>query len=364
MVLSPGQSVFISPTAFKESISARGLTELIQSWLFNQGFRNLTSFPGSDGGNGFLDSLSAGLDGRFIQINIPMIGAKTHIQEQVFLFDEGKKAAIETASAIGLERIPPGKRNPLTCHSGPLGFAIKTLKASVPNLSEIWIGVGGTATVDLGAGLLHELGFMFLDRDGNRVNPVPSDFNRISKLVPPAEQFPRLVFHFDVHVPSKPGQGSFIRTYGPQKGLLPEGVSLIERETDRLADQFNLDLSLTGAGGGLGLFPSRFLSSEFIHGTARISGLKAFSDRFARADLYITGEGRLDSQSLQGKWVSAFLKTEKPVLCICGSAETGLDLPQNWTVVPLDQVEPDREKSIRQVKPLIRRILGNLVSGT
>lgn len=364
MVLSPDSRIFISPTSFKESITARGLTELIQSWLFNQGFRNLTSFPGSDGGNGFLDSLSAGLDGRFIQINIPLIGAKTHIQEQVFLFDEGKKAAIETASVIGLERIPPGKRNPLTYHSGPLGYAVKTLTASFPDLSEIWIGVGGTATVDLGAGLLHGLGFLFLDGDGNRVNPVPSDFNRISKLVPPAEQFPRLVFHFDVHVQSKPGRGSFARVYGPQKGLFSEGISQIERETVRMADQFNLDLSLTGAGGGLGLFPSRFLSAEFVHGTARISGLKAFSDRFTQADLYITGEGRLDSQSLQGKWVSAFLKTEKPVLCICGSSETGLDLPPNWTVFSLDRLEPDREKAIRQVKPLIRRILGSLVSGT
>ncbi|MBN8706406.1 MAG: glycerate kinase [Bacteroidetes bacterium] len=361
MLLSPEKNIFISPTAFKESLSARGLSEFIQSYLFNRGFRNLSYFPGSDGGNSFLEALSAGYEGKFVKIQIPLIAARTTVDENIFLFNDEKTAAIETASVIGLERVPLAKRHPLQLNSKPLGIAIRKIQSLFPSVSKVWIGLGGTATIDLGAGLLEGLGFQFLDESGKQISAIPSNFDQISSVVPSSEPVPELHFYYDVKVPIRSESGSFIRVYGPQKGLEPKEVTVLEKSSARLINLFGLNSLLTGAGGALALFPEKVLKTKFLPGTKEISALHSFKTQFEKADIIITGEGRLDSQSFQGKWVTAFLDSEKPVLCLCGQVESGLKLPQNWIVASISELESDPEKSKQQVKSHLRTLLDRYI---
>lgn len=361
MLLSPEKSIFISPAAFKECLSARGLSEFIQSYLFNRGFKNLNYFPGSDGGNSFLEALSAGFDGKFVKIPIPLIAGHSTFEENIFIFSDKKTVAIETASVIGLERVPVPKRHPLQLNSMPLGVAIRKVQSLFPEVSEIWIGLGGTATIDMGAGLLEGLGFCFLDESGQTVKPIPENFDRINSILPSPDPVPDLHFFYDVKVPVRSESGSFIRVYGPQKGLKLSDIPTLEKSAARLINLFGLNSLLTGAGGGLALFPEKYLKTRFFHGTREISHLEKFTSKLEKADLIITGEGRLDSQSIQGKWVTAFLNTEKPVLCLCGQVETGLKLPPNWTIASISELETDTEKAKQQAKSHLRTLLDRFI---
>lgn len=361
MLLAPEKNIFISPAAFKECLSARGLCEFIQSYLFNRGFNNLNFFPGSDGGNSFLEALAAGNEGEFARISVPLIAGHTAFEENVFILSGGKSVAVETASVIGLERVPASKRYPLQLNSFPLGIAIRKIQSLVPSVSEIRIGLGGTATIDLGAGLLEGLGFQFLDSNGTQISAIPANFDLIASIVPATDPVPELHFYYDVKVPIRSESGSFIRVYGPQKGLEPNEIPVLEKSSSRLINVFGLNSLLTGAGGGLALFSEKFLKTRFFHGTAEISGLEKFASKLKSADLIITGEGRLDAQSFQGKWVTAFLDTSKPVLCLCGQVEAGLKLPPNWTVASISELESDPEKSKKQVKSHLRTLLDRFI---
>ena len=361
-LLDKSSKIFISPAAFKDCISSRGLTEFIKSYLWNRGFRLLESFPGSDGGNGFLDSISSIYNGTFVQIDVPYLQINGFHRENVFLFDDGKTAVIETASVIGIEGIPTAKRNPFDYNSQPLGFLISKLKQKYPGINEFWIGIGGTATVDFGLGLLEGLGFIFKTGDNRKISPSLGNFSLINSIEQTNECDFLLKFFHDVEVPVSDQDNSFIEIYGPQKGLKPEFISQIKTDFRDFMGKFGLSGSITGAGGALGLLPEKFIETQFIKGCDFFFSNEIFLNKLKGSDIIITGEGKLDIQTFQGKWISGFLGYNKPVLCITGKNESGFSFPSNWKVKELHSLEPDVHKSIRQAKTLIRLLLDSAIS--
>jgi len=361
-LLDKSKKIFISPSAFKDSITSRGLTEFIKSYLWNRGFRNLNSFPGSDGGNGFLDSISTVYKGSFIQVDAPSLLRNGFHKENIFLIDDGRIAVIETASVIGIEKIPSANRNPFEYNSQPLGFLISKLKLKYPDITEFWIGIGGTATVDFGMGILEGLGFNFKTENGNRISPSLRNFNQIFSIETEKKYDFMLKFFYDVDNPVSEHKKSFFDIYGPQKGLGLEFINQIKQDFYEFSDRFNLSNSITGAGGALGLLPHKYLKTEFIKGTDFFFNNETFQNNLKESDVIITGEGKLDSQTFQGKWISGFLKYDQSVLCIAGKNESDFIFPSNWKIEELFKLEPDIQKSIRQAKVLIRQILDSNIS--
>lgn len=360
MLLDKRQNIFISPAAFKDCISARGLTEFIKSYLWNRGFKNLTSFIGSDGGNGFLDAMTEIHDGSYIQVQVPnLLGSGTR-KENVLV--TGNSAAIETASVIGIEQIAEHQRNVFSYTSYPLGVLIRNLKRLHPTLTTFHIGIGGTATMDFGIGMLHGLGFQFFDENDNLIIPALNNLSDIMKIRPIENFDITVTFYEDVHVDIFSESQSFVDIFGPQKGLKPDQVTELKSLLGLLTKRFELDSTISGCGGALGLFPSKFMNVKFISGTKYFSESKVFIDRLNQSDIVITGEGRLDDSTFRGKWCSAFLKTDKPILCISGSKSTDLTFSEKWKFESLQNIEPDRRKSIKLAKPLIRGILDKYIS--
>ncbi len=361
-LLDKSKKIFISPAAFKDSITSRGLTEFIKSYLWNRGFRLLESFPGSDGGNGFLDSISSIYNGSFIQIDVPSLQKNGFHKENIFLVDDGKIAGIETASVIGIEKIPQKNRNPFDYNSQPLGFLISKLKQQYPEINEFWIGIGGTATIDFGMGILEGLGFIFKTADGNRISPSLKNFNQVASIDSEKEYDFVLKFFHDVDISISDSNNSFFEIYGPQKGLKAEFINQVKKDFYEFSDRFGLSDSVTGAGGALGLLPEKYLKTQFIKGTDFFYSNEKFQNKLKESDVIITGEGKLDLQTFQGKWISGFLKYDKTVLCITGKNESGFDFPFKWKIEELCLLEPDVQKSIRQAKVLIRQILDTNIS--
>lgn len=355
MVLEKNKTIFISPTAFKDSISARGLTEFIKSYLWNRGFFNLSSFVGSDGGNGFLDAMAEIHDRNFIQVNVPgLLGHGTRT-ENVLRVRDG--FALETSSVIGIEQVNESARNVYSYTSYPLGVLIKNLCEKFPEIATFHIGVGGTATLDFGIGMLAGLGFRFYDINGQSISPTLSNLASITSIVPAEYKELNIVFYQDVHVDIVSDKESFIEVFGPQKGLKPNQIVELKQVLALMTERFELNTSISGCGGGLGLFPSKYLKTGFASGTSYFTDSFQFAEKYKAADLIITGEGRLDQTTFKGKWCSAFLDSEKPVLCLTGMETENLTIPKLWEVESLQKIEPDRMKSIRQVKPIIREIL-------
>lgn len=360
MRLEINKHIFISPTAFKDCISARGLTEMIKSYLWNRGFRNLTSFVGSDGGNGFLDAMSEIYENKFLQIKVPsLLGSQTRT-ENILLFDSG--IAIETASVIGIEQIPEQKRNVFSYTSYPLGVLIRNCLTKFPDKITFHIGIGGTATLDFGLGLLHGLGFTFLDNQKNRIIPTLENCGDIYEIIPIESNKLSFVFYQDVHVPIQSASYSFIEIFGTQKGLNKHQIDNVKYTLNNLISRFSLSTDISGCGGALALFPSKYFPVSFVQGTTYFSTQTIFQEKLVSADIIITGEGKLDESTLLGKWSSQFLTTKKNVLVLTGSVSENLTLPDNWTVESLQSYEPDKQKSIRLVKPLIRTILDKYIN--
>lgn len=356
-LLDPNKTIFISPTAFKDCITSRGLTEFIKSYLWNRGFRNLKSFPGSDGGNGFLDSVSTLFEGEFHQIKVPSLSGPGFHAENIFIINGKNIAVIETASVIGIEKIPVDQRNPFNYTSKPLGFLIRKIQSQFSGINQIWIGIGGTATIDFGMGILDELGFQFSDESGKTLSPSLENFHLINQIEPPQNTSVELTFFYDIFISSSTREKSFFEIYGPQKGLKKDQIPILENRFFEFCKRLHLNQNVTGAGGALGLLPSKYLKTEFIKGTDFFGENEKFKNQLLSSEIIITGEGKLDDQTFQGKWISRFLQSEIPVLCITGKNETTKTLPPNWTVEELSQLESNREKSIRNAKILIRTIL-------
>ncbi len=279
-------------------------------------------------------------------------------------------AVIEMASASGLALLPPGERD--LWHTTTTGTGELMRLAVEEGAAAIVLGIGGSATNDLGLGALEALGVEFLAADGRRISPpVPARWPEVvrigGKLTP---VLPPIRIACDVTNPLLGPRGA-AATYGPQKGLRPADLARLDHEAARLAlllcgyfsrpDEL-MEVPGSGAAGGISFGLMAAADAELLPGFDLVSAWLDLEARLERADVIITGEGRFDDSSLQGKGPGAVaaraLKLGKTVHVFAGRA-TAAQPPAGLTLhsitpaeLPLEQALPRAaeflDRSVRQ----------------
>jgi glycerate kinase len=326
--------VVIAPDSFKESLSALEVADAIEA-----GFREVfpqaecRKLPVADGGEGTVQAMIDATGGRLVELE-----ATGPLGEPVAAFygelpassDGAAMAVIEMAAASGLELVDPARRNPLLATSRGTGELIRhALDAGVRRFV---LGVGGSATNDGGAGMLQALGVQFLDDAGAELGAGGAELSRLAHI-DVSKLDPRVAdseFHIacDVSNPLVGPQGASA-IFGPQKGATPAMVAQLDAALAHYAAIMALDLGqdvadMPGAGGGGGIAAGMvvFLGGRLRPGIEIIAEAVGLEQAVRDADLVITGEGRIDGQSVSGKTpvgVARIAKTHgKPVIAIGG----------------------------------------------
>ncbi|WOZ76650.1 glycerate kinase [Kosakonia sacchari] len=323
--------IVIAPDSYKESLSALDVATAIES-----GFREIfptaeyVKIPVADGGEGTVEAMVAATDGRIVKVAV-----KGPLGEQAEGFygisGDEQSAFIEMAAASGLEMVPPAKRDPLITTSWGTGELIRhALDAGVKH---IIIGIGGSATNDGGAGMVQALGAKLLDENGQQIALGGAALETLARI-DTAQLDKRLAecrieVACDVTNPLTGKEGASA-VFGPQKGATPEMIAMLDKALGHYARIIARDLDLDvlhlaggGAAGGMGAALYAFCGAELRQGIEIVTDALALDEYVIGADLVITGEGRIDSQTVHGKVPVGVAKVAKrhniPVIGIAGS---------------------------------------------
>lgn len=301
-----------------------------------------TRAPLTDGGEGFCRILTEAAGGHIEyypvtgplgdEMDAPLGWIESHRipsrAKELLGLKTGNVAVIEMASVCGLELVPRHQRHPARCTTRGIGELIRT--ATAKEASAILLGVGGSATKDLGFGALEALGIRFLD-----TKPVfPSEWKNITGISGQLDcEVPPIFIACDVDNPLL-GPGGAAAVYGAQKGLAAHEVEAFDQESSRMADllcrHFNQsenlkDLPGSGAAGGIGFGLKVACGAEFVPGFELVAGWLDIAAKVAHADLVLTGEGRFDQSSLAGKGPYSLLAAahaaDKPAILLAGCVD-------------------------------------------
>lgn len=282
--------------------------------------------PVGDGGEGTLTALIGALGGTIERARVVgPLGEPT--EARYGRVADGRTGIIELAEASGLALVAPHRRDPTRTTTYGTGQLIKMLADR--GCSTIIVGIGGSATSDGGTGLAQALGATFHDTGGRPIREPLSGgaLLRISRFDPPT-RLPALRVACDVATPLCGPRGA-AAIYAPQKGATPEQVRLLEASLAHLASLVTTDPDLPGAGaaGGAGFGLAAFCGARLERGVDLVLEAIGFADRCRRAALVLTGEGRLDFQTLEGKVVRGVAEAAHrqgvPTIAIVGSSGPG-----------------------------------------
>ncbi|WP_226528105.1 glycerate kinase [Metabacillus niabensis] len=329
--------IVIAPDSFKESLSSMEAALAIERG-FKMIFPNADyhKVPMADGGEGTVQSLVDATKG---SIKERIVTGPLGNQVKAFfgLMGDGKTAVIEMAAASGLHLVPVEQRNPLVTTTRGTGELI--LSALDLGVEHMIIGVGGSATNDGGAGMVQALGGRLLDSDGNDIKAGGGVLSEISSidLTGLDQRLTKVKIEVacDVDNPLTGPRGASA-IFGPQKGATPEMVQLLDQNLTHFADVVEASLGRSfrniegaGAAGGLGASLVAFLNAELKRGIQIVLNAVNFDEVVKDATLVITGEGRIDSQTIYGKTPIGVAKAAKkygvPVIGVAGSLSKDCD---------------------------------------
>lgn len=329
--------IVIAPDSYKESLSALGVATAIEA-----GFRAVFPdaeyrlFPMADGGEGTVDAMVAATGGTKISVTVSdPLG--NPIDAELGLINP-HCAVVEMAAASGLERIPVSVRNPLVTSTYGTGELIRA--ALDRGVTQIILGLGGSATNDGGAGMLQALGYRLLDQYGVDIPHGGVGLAALASIdcaqVDARLSHCQFIVACDVTNPlTGPSGASYV--FGPQKGADPAMVGLLDENLKHyariVAQESGVDVEFApgaGAAGGTGAALLAFMKAELRSGIDMVTSAVGLEQAIAEADLVITGEGRLDSQSVNGKvpvGIARIAKRyNKPVIAIAGSLGADVSL--------------------------------------
>ncbi|SDB44046.1 glycerate kinase [Flavobacteriaceae bacterium MAR_2010_188] len=362
--------ILIIPDSFKDSISS---TEIIT--IFSKEFKSLDNeieifgCVASDGGEGFLDAVANSVDISEITINT-VDPLNRQIKSKYLFQNDSKTAYVELAQASGLELLKIEERNPKLTSTKGTGIIIED--AIRRGAETVFIGLGGSATTDAGLGIVDQLGLQFFDIKGELLEPNGENLIKV-QFIKGNYLFPNVKFVVvnDVNNPLfGPNGAAFI--YAKQKGANEEDIIELDsglRHISEIAKEngFKDSAEVAGAGaaGGAAFGLMTFCNAEFISGIEFIFKLSRVEDilKINKVDFIITGEGSLDSQSLQGKLISGVSGLGKrfkvPVIAICGR----LALSQNeykqhgiFYATTIADASVSKHESIKNAEKYLRTI--------
>ncbi|HHL2825025.1 TPA: glycerate kinase [Citrobacter murliniae] len=361
--------IVIAPDSYKESLSALEVATAIE-----QGFREIwpdadyVKIPLADGGEGTVEAMVAATAGRLVHVDVTgPLGS--NVQAFYGLSGDARSAFIEMAAASGLELVPPGSRDPLKTTSWGTGELIRhALDAGVEH---IIIGIGGSATNDGGAGMVQALGARLLDEQNNDIAQGGMGLEALARI--DISQLDarlaecRIEVACDVTNPLTGKEGASA-VFGPQKGATPEVIARLDQALTHYAHLIDRDLNVEvlalaggGAAGGMGAALYAFCGAQLRCGIEIVTDALHLDDCVADADLVVTGEGRIDSQTIHGKVpvgvANVAKRYNKPVIGIAGSLtpdvgvvhEHGIDAVFSviFTICTLDEALDNASENVR-----------------
>lgn len=269
--------------------------------------------PLADGGEGTASVIAAARRGTWVEATATDPTGVHRPSEWLRLPDAAPPdpdAVVEMARASGWTLVQPRDRDPLSATSYGTGELIGAADRS--GARHVWLTLGGSATVDGGTGAASALGWRFLDRAGRPVPPGGGGLLSLHRIEPPPHRLrARVTALYDVRNVLTGPRGA-AAVFGPQKGAGPREVDVLERGLGRLADRIADDLGVDvrglvggGAAGGLGAGAVAFFEASLESGVERVLETTHFDRMLAGADWVMTGEGRLDATSFDGKVVGA-----------------------------------------------------------
>lgn len=324
--------------SFKGSLTAVEICDLLQEAaadIFPDA--ETVSLPVADGGEGTVDALLCAMGGRRMTTRVtgPLL---MPVDAQWGLLGDGQTAVLEMAQASGLPYVPAAQRDPRKTTSFGTGELIA--EAVRCGAKSLLIGIGGSATNDGGLGMLSALGAVFTDRQGKPVPPTGGALADVchadfSGLMPELADC-RITVLCDVTNPLLGATGATY-TYGPQKGATPEICAELEAGMKHYAQVVEntigrgiADFPGAGAAGGLGAALGGVLKATLKSGIDAVLETVRFDEQLKQVNLVVTGEGRIDGQSVQFGKVPIGVarrcaKANVPVLCICGGIGAGAE---------------------------------------
>ncbi|HGE72354.1 TPA: glycerate kinase [Candidatus Poribacteria bacterium] len=328
--------IVIAPDSFKGNLTAREVADAIEV-----GIRRImpdveiVKVPMADGGEGTVQALVDATSGEIITAEVTdPLGNRINAVFGILGNREPKTAVIEMASASGLPLVPLDKRNPMITTTYGTGELI--LKALDIGCKRLIIGIGGSATVDGGAGVAQALGIRLIDKDGNDIPRGGGGLKYLDRIdisgIDQRLKETEIIVACDVDNPLVGPRGASA-VFGPQKGATPEMVEQLDMFLDRYADIIKRDLAVdvkyapgAGAAGGLGAGLMAFFKAQLKSGIDIVISASGLENSLKDADLVITGEGKIDRQTIYGKTPIGVAKSAKkyglPVIAFAGNINT------------------------------------------
>ncbi|CSD10836.1 glycerate kinase [Vibrio cholerae] len=322
--------VVIAPDSFKESLTAKQVCDAIQAGLARVWHdAKFVAIPVADGGEGTVQSLVDATQGRLVEVKV--MGPQGKRVEAFYgILGDNQTAVIEMAAASGLHHVPVAQRDPKLTTSFGTGELIR--HALDQGVTKLIIGLGGSATNDGGVGMLAALGARFTNADGDPIQLTGGGLRELTHInlqdFDPRLQHCDILVACDVNNPLCGDKGASA-VFGPQKGATPEDVQLLDGAlrqfgllTEKVTGKMVLESAGAGAAGGMGAALLAYTQARLRPGIEIVLETVQLAYQVSDADLVITGEGRIDSQTVHGKNPMGVAKVAKrfdvPVLALCG----------------------------------------------
>ncbi len=356
--------ILISPNSYKECADSVTIAEILKLNLSSLIDAEIIVKPISDGGDGFLKVCRFYFGGVVRKYSISTAYDDSLFECQILYCENRQEIYVESAEVLGLKLIPKEYRSPLRLSSKGLGELLKRIEKDIQikkiNAKKVYIGIGGTATIDMGIGMMSELGLKLFDSTNSELRVLPVNFLEVKKIKYEPFSFSfEIITIVDVTNPLL-GSESGIRVFGEQKGATFKEISLIEDGCGNLLNLFNNNKlqffydKLLGAGGGLTASFQIFYRTAIIQSNRFIENILEFDKLFDRegVDYLITGEGAYDPQSKFGKGsdvlINIFKSKVDRIFLICGviSNDVITSLPRNVIPIEISKYFSSKDESI------------------
>jgi glycerate kinase len=360
----------IAPDKFKRSLTAREVAENIAL-----GIRDVSPDAGieiapvADGGEGTAEILCRALGGEWVNCAAHDALGRAITARYVWI-EKAKTAVIETSAAIGLQRLRPDESDPGKATTFGAGEMIASAISRGAN--QIIVGLGGSATNDGGFGMLRALGFRFFAKEQELTNG-PIELNQLTRIVRSQNVvWPKIVAAVDVQNPLL-GENGATNVFAAQKGATPEQIVMLETALTKFAETIAREFGRdrrdepgAGAAGGLGFGLASFCDAQLQAGFKVVADAIGLTRKIHDTDIVITGEGRLDKQTMEGKAPAGVAKmareSGKPVYAIVGEILGGEEVRGLFNnIVELVRPPMSRAQAMQETGKLLRERAAELV---
>lgn len=325
--------IVIAPDKFKNSLTGIVFCEIVEKEILKRNSNiEVVKLPLADGGDGTIEVVNFYLQGKVVEVTVNNPFFKP--VKASYLYSENSKTAfIEMAEASGVKLLDKTEFDCINATTFGTGEMI--VDAINKGVKMIILGVGGSATNDCGIGMASALGYQFLDKNNNLVKPIGANLSKIKSIN--ASEIHQGISNVDFKIAcdvTNPlyGKNGAAYVYGEQKGASEKEIILLNKGLEDFAkilnDVFTIDVqSVKGAGaaGGMGIASKLFLNGSLKPGIQLVKNLANFDKKIKNANWIITGEGKLDSQTLSGKTIQGVLESAQKqkinVAAFCGKIE-------------------------------------------